>query len=104
VNDESDTGGPETDTTAVDPVTLEVVRNACVAVAEEMNATLVRTGYSPNIKERRDCSCALFDADGEMIAQAETMPVHLGAMPFSVAAAIHTAAAASCGSGYSSRL
>jgi N-methylhydantoinase B len=88
VSDESDTGGPETDTTAVDPVTLEVVRNACVAVAEEMNATLVRTGYSPNIKERRDCSCALFDADGEMIAQAETMPVHLGAMPFSVAAAL----------------
>ena len=72
----------------VDPVTLEVVRNACVAVAEEMNATLVRTGYSPNIKERRDCSCALFDADGEMVAQAETMPVHLGAMPFSVAAAV----------------
>jgi N-methylhydantoinase B len=72
----------------VDPVTLEVLRNACVAVAEEMNATLVRTGYSPNIKERRDCSTALFDADGEMISQAETMPVHLGAMPFSVAAAI----------------
>ncbi|WP_318570495.1 hydantoinase B/oxoprolinase family protein [Salinigranum marinum] len=53
-----------------------------------MNATLVRTGYSPNIKERRDCSCALFDAAGEMISQAETMPVHLGAMPFSVAAAV----------------
>ncbi|WP_284014656.1 hydantoinase B/oxoprolinase family protein [Halobaculum litoreum] len=53
-----------------------------------MNATLVRTGYSPNIKERRDCSTALFDADGEMIAQAETMPVHLGAMPYSVAAAV----------------
>ena len=73
---------------AVDPVTLEVLRNACVAVAEEMNATLVRTAYSPNVTERRDCSTALFDADGEMIAQAETMPVHLGAMPFSVAAAV----------------
>ena len=72
----------------VDSVTLEVIRNGCEAVAEEMNATLVRTGYSPNIKERRDCSCALFDADAEMVAQAETMPVHLGAMPFSVAAAI----------------
>ena len=72
----------------VDSVTLEVVRNACIAVAEEMNANLVRTGYSPNIKERRDCSCALFDADAEMISQAETMPVHLGAMPFSVAAAV----------------
>ena len=73
---------------AVDPVALEVLRNACVAVAEEMNATLVRTAYSPNVTERRDCSTALFDADGEMIAQAETMPVHLGAMPFSVAAAV----------------
>ena len=72
----------------VDSVTLEVVRNACAAVCEEMNANLIRTGYSPNIKERRDCSCALFDADGDMIAQAENMPVHLGAMPFSVAAAI----------------
>ncbi|GAB7094342.1 hydantoinase B/oxoprolinase family protein [Halolamina litorea] len=75
-------------TTEVDPVTLEVVRNGCVAVAEEMNANLVRTGYSPNIKERRDCSCALFDARGEMVSQAENMPVHLGAMPFSVAAAV----------------
>lgn len=75
-------------TDAVDSVTLEVVRNGCVAIAEEMNANLVRTGYSPNIKERRDCSCALFDADGEMVSQAENMPVHLGAMPFSVAAAV----------------
>jgi N-methylhydantoinase B len=76
----------------VDPITLEVLRNACVAVAEEMNATLVRTSYSPNIKDRRDCSCALFDVtpDGtaEMISQAENIPVHLGAMPYSVAAAI----------------
>ncbi|MFB6101293.1 MAG: hydantoinase B/oxoprolinase family protein [Haloplanus sp.] len=81
--------------TEVDPVTLEVLRNACVAVAEEMNATLVRTSYSPNIKDRRDCSCALFDvvgdgddASAEMISQAENIPVHLGAMPYSVAAAI----------------
>ncbi len=72
----------------VDPITLEVVRNGCAAVAEEMNATLVRTAYSPNVMERRDCSCALFDAEGEMINQAETLPVHLGAMPFSVAAAL----------------
>ncbi|MFB6132312.1 MAG: hydantoinase B/oxoprolinase family protein [Halanaeroarchaeum sp.] len=72
----------------VDSVTLEVVRNAASAISEEMNANLIRTGYSPNIKERRDCSNALFDADGEMIAQAENMPVHLGAMPFSVAAAV----------------
>jgi N-methylhydantoinase B len=79
---------PDPASDAVDPVTLEVIRNACIAVAEEMNANLVRTGYSPNIKERRDCSCALFDAAGEMISQAENMPVHLGAMPFSVAAAV----------------
>ncbi|MFB6185400.1 MAG: hydantoinase B/oxoprolinase family protein, partial [Halobacteriaceae archaeon] len=72
----------------IDAVTLEVVRNACISVAEEMNANLIRTGYSPNIKERQDCSCALFDANGEMISQAENMPVHLGAMPFSVNAAI----------------
>jgi len=71
----------------VDPVTLAVLRNGFEAVAEEMNAALVRTGYSPNITERRDCSTALFDAAGRMVAQAETMPVHLGAMPFSVAAA-----------------
>ncbi len=72
----------------MDPITLEGIRNACAAIAEEMNANLIRSGYSPNIKERRDCSCAIFDADGAMIAQAENMPVHLGAMPFSVAAAL----------------
>ncbi len=72
----------------VDPVTQAVVRNGLAAVAEEMNATLVRSAYSPNIKERRDCSCAVFDPGGEMLSQAENIPVHLGAMPFSVAAAI----------------
>jgi len=71
-----------------DPATLEVIRNAFTAISEEMNANLVRTGYSPNIKERQDCSCAVFDADGDMISQAENMPVHLGAMPFSVRAAL----------------
>jgi len=73
---------------SVDPVTLEVLRNACTAVAEEMNATLVRTAHSPNITDRRDCSCALFDPAGAMISQAENIPVHLGAMPHSVAAAL----------------
>jgi N-methylhydantoinase B len=86
--DGDENGGEAENDNGVDSVTLEVVRNACIAVAEEMNATLIRTGYSPNIKERRDCSCALFDAAGEMISQAENMPVHLGAMPFSVAAAV----------------
>jgi N-methylhydantoinase B len=84
-------GGGDADATGhagVDSVTLEVLRNACVAIAEEMNATLVRTAYSPNITDRRDCSCALFDPSGAMISQAENIPVHLGAMPHSVAAAL----------------
>jgi len=73
---------------SIDSVTLEVMRHALTAVAEEMHANLVRTAYSPNIKERQDCSCALFDHRGQMVAQAESIPVHLGAMPASVAAAI----------------
>lgn len=72
----------------VDPITLEVLRHALASVAEEMNANLIRSAYSPNIKERRDCSSAMFDASGNLVAQAESIPVHLGAMPFSVAAAI----------------
>jgi len=81
-------GGIDANATGIDAVTLEVIRNACAAISEEMNANLIRTGYSPNIKERRDCSCAVFDADGKMVSQAENMPVHLGAMPFSVEAAL----------------
>jgi N-methylhydantoinase B len=72
----------------VDPVTLEVVRNALVGVAEEAGAALRRTAYSPNIKERADCSTAVFDARARMVAQAEHIPVHLGSMPASVAAAL----------------
>ena len=72
----------------IDPIKLEVLRHALAAVAEEMNADLVRTAYSPNIKERRDCSSAVFDPQGELVAQAESIPVHLGAMPFSVAAVL----------------
>ncbi|QCS41070.1 hydantoinase B/oxoprolinase family protein [Natrinema versiforme] len=68
----------------IDPVTLEVLRNQLESVAEEMGQTLIRGAYSPNIKERRDCSTALFDAEGRMIAQAEHIPVHLGAMPAAV--------------------
>jgi N-methylhydantoinase B len=71
----------------VDPITLEVVRNALVGIAEEAGAALRRTAYSPNIKERIDCSTAVFDAEGRMVAQAEHIPVHLGSMPLSVAAA-----------------
>jgi len=77
-----------TNPATIDPITLEVLRHAFAAVADEMNASLVRSAYSPNIKERRDCSCALFDGRGAMVTQAESIPVHLGAMPFSVAVAI----------------
>ncbi|MXV61404.1 hydantoinase B/oxoprolinase family protein [Natronorubrum sp. JWXQ-INN-674] len=73
-----------TDADGIDPVTLEVLRNQLESVAEEMGQTLIRGAYSPNIKERRDCSTALFDAEGRMIAQAEHIPVHLGAMPAAV--------------------
>ncbi len=72
----------------VDPVTLEVLRNQLEGIAEEMGQVLIRGAYSPNIKERRDCSTALFDADGRMIAQAEHIPVHLGAMPQAVDAVL----------------
>lgn len=68
----------------IDPVTLEILRNQLEGVAEEMGHVLIRGAYSPNIKERQDCSTALFDADGRMVAQAEHIPVHLGAMPAAV--------------------
>lgn len=74
----------------VDAVTLEVFRHLFAALTEEMGAALRRAAYSPNIKERRDYSCALFDADGTPVAMGDHMPVHLGAMPMSVAAALET--------------
>jgi N-methylhydantoinase B len=67
-------------------IELQVIGSALRAVAEEMGAALVRAAFSANIKERRDCSTALFDENGRMIAQAEHIPVHLGAMPEAVAA------------------
>ena len=72
------------ETTFVDPITLELYRHRLAGVAEEMGITLRRTGYSPNIKERLDFSCAVFDGDGHMVAQAAHIPAHLGAMPASV--------------------
>lgn len=74
-----------------DPVTLEVFRNLFYSAAEEMGVTLCRTSFSPNIKERRDYSCAVFDGDGHLVAQGEHMPVHLGSMPLSVEAAVEQA-------------
>ena len=73
-------------TTGLDSVTLEILRNQLESVAEEMGQVLITGAYSPNIKERRDCSTALFDAAGRMVAQAEHIPVHLGAMPEAVEA------------------
>jgi N-methylhydantoinase B len=69
-------------------VHLQVLGYALRAVAEEMGAALIRSAFSANIKERRDCSTAIFDAQGRMVAQAEHIPVHLGAMPASVAAVV----------------
>src|ERR1700751_5603161 len=67
-------------------IRLQVVGSLLRAVADEVGAVLVRSAFSANIKERRDCSTALFDQRGRMIAQAEHIPVHLGAMPDAVAA------------------
>ncbi len=72
----------------INPILLEVFKNRFAAIAEEMGVALTRTAFSPNIKERRDLSCAVFDAEGEMIAQAAHIPVHLGSMPLSVKAAV----------------
>jgi N-methylhydantoinase B len=71
-----------------DPTTLEIYRALFTSVAEEMGIALRRTAFSPNIKERRDYSCAVFDSDGQVIAQGDHMPVHLGSMPMAVAAAL----------------
>ncbi|MEA2168875.1 MAG: N-methylhydantoinase [Solirubrobacteraceae bacterium] len=70
----------------MDAVGLRVLSGALRAACEEMGAVLVKAAHSANIKERRDCSCALFDGDGAMVMQAEHIPVHLGAMPAAVAA------------------
>lgn len=73
---------------AVDPVELAIFRSAVHSIAEEMGAALRRTALSPNIKERRDYSCALFDSEARVIAMGDHMPVHLGSMPMSVEAAV----------------
>ena len=71
-----------------DPITLEIYRALYTSVAEEMGIALRRTAFSPNIKERRDYSCAVFDRQGRVIAQGDHMPVHLGSMPMAVASAL----------------
>ncbi len=72
----------------MDSIKLEIYRSIYSSVAEEMGMSLRRTAFSPNIKERRDYSCAVFDRQGRVIAQGDHMPVHLGSMPMSVQAAI----------------
>jgi 5-oxoprolinase (ATP-hydrolysing) len=74
--------------TAYSPVRLEIFKHLLASIAEEMGVVLKKASYSPNIKERRDYSCAVFDRQGQMIAQAAHIPVHLGSMPLSVAAAV----------------
>jgi N-methylhydantoinase B len=71
-----------------DPIELEIFKNVFHSIAEEMGAALRRTAFSPNIKERRDYSCAIFDSAGQVIAMGDHMPVHLGSMPMSVRAVI----------------
>src|SRR5579862_7752048 len=71
-----------------DPIELEIFKNIFHSIAEEMGAALRRTAFSPNIKERRDYSCAVFDEEGQVIAMGDHMPVHLGSMPMSVKAAL----------------
>jgi N-methylhydantoinase B len=70
------------------PIRLEIFKHLISAIAEEMGAVLQKASFSPNIKERRDFSCAIFDSKGNMVAQAENIPVHLGSMPLSVSSAI----------------
>src|SRR4051812_11503603 len=72
----------------LDPIELEVMKHLLAAVPLEMGETLARSAFSPNIRERRDLSCALFDARGDLVAQAAHIPVHLGSTPRSVRAAI----------------
>ena len=72
----------------IDPITLEVLRNALESIADEMGAVLKRTSFSPNIKERMDASCAIFDVEAQLVAQAEHVPVHLGSMLRAVSATV----------------
>lgn len=85
--------------TDIDAVELEVFKHLFASVSEEMGARLMRSAYSPNIKERLDFSCALFDAEGEMIAQAAHIPVHLGSTPMSVQAVLRSFPASEMKSG-----
>ena len=75
---------------SINPILLEIFKNRFSSIAEEMGVVLQRTSFSPNIKERKDFSCAIFDEDGEVVAQAAHIPVHLGSMPLSVKSVIES--------------
>lgn len=68
----------------LDPITLELIRNSFLSICEEMRGALVRSGHSTNIKERHDCSCSIYTGSGQMVVQAEHLPVHLGVMPYAL--------------------
>ena len=72
----------------LDPISFEILKNSLISITEEMGVVLRKSSFSPNIKERRDFSCALFNATGQLTAQAEHIPVHLGAMPYSMQAVL----------------
>src|SRR4030095_6167315 len=72
----------------ISPIDLAVFKSRFSAICEEMGVVLCRSSFSPNIKERKDFSCAVFDAKGNLVAQAAHIPVHLGSMPLSVRAAL----------------
>src|SRR5688500_8173182 len=80
--------GSEAHGMSLDAASLQILISRLTGIAEEMGAVLRRAAYSPNIKERADCSAALFTPDGSLLVQAEHIPVHLGSMPASVAAAL----------------
>ncbi len=84
---------------SLDSATLEVLRHRFFAVAEEMGAALIRTAYATNIKDRRDCSCGVFTPEGEIIAQAEHIPIHLGVLPWGVKGALRVLPSGSLGPG-----
>src|SRR5204863_8870869 len=76
------------DTTLFDPIAMEVFSNRLMSITEDMSNTLVRSSFSTNIKERRDCSVALFDGKGRLVAQGTQIPLHLGSLSGGVAAVL----------------
>src|SRR5437667_11732688 len=74
----------------IDPITVEVIKSSLIYASEEMGIAVRNSAYSPNIKERLDHSCALFDSRARLVAQAEHIPVHLGSLPWGLARTLET--------------